>query len=297
MQAATDHQTVTLRNTSTTGEQLEATFAPSMGMNLLSFKKGSCEVIDQSTRPLFDERFAGLGALIGPHFHRRNPKTLPSIANEDRFPHIARVRANGVADPFSHGIARYAPWTATSSEQSISAVLSGRDAWNEMPISELEGQNFKMRYDAELEPGGLKLKLSIVSDSDSLVGIHFYYRLPNGQGTVTSDARPIYRDTEGWKDITDAWNYDQDKHQLTWDLGQEADYGFKSFYQPLGGEILLQTQEYGLKTEFYTGHEEQSWQLFHPEGASFVCIEPMTAANPRKPCLTVSNLEIKLSIL
>src|SRR5947209_3792431 len=106
-------QGVVLKSQTEKGESMQATFLPEKGMNLVSFKKGNLEVIDQSTLPLFEERFAGLGALIGPHFHRRLPETLPHIADESLFPHIARVKAKGAADPFSHGIGRYAPWTYT----------------------------------------------------------------------------------------------------------------------------------------------------------------------------------------
>ena len=35
------------------------------------------EVIDQKTEPLYVERMAGLGALIGPHFHHRQKISHP----------------------------------------------------------------------------------------------------------------------------------------------------------------------------------------------------------------------------
>lgn len=296
MGVATTTDTVTLRKETPDGDVLEVTFAPAQGMNLMSYKRNGIEVIDQSTRPLFDERFAGLGALIGPHFHRRNEKTLPSFEGEDRFPHIAKVKAKGVKDPFSHGIARYAPWTFEASDTAISATLTGKDEWNEVPLAKLEGQNFNISYRARLGDDSLKLTLSIVGDTDSLMGLHFYYRLPNGQGTVTSDVRKTYLDQGKTKEIPADWNYDENRH-LTWDLKNEADYGFQSHSNPLGGSILLTTSEYKLETEFYTGNEENSWQLFHPSGSSFVCIEPMSATNPRKPCLTVSTLEVTLRII
>ena len=62
---------IRLKNTSTQGHPLEATFLPEGGMNLCSYRLGEIEVIDQETLPLFEERRAGLGALIGPHFHQR----------------------------------------------------------------------------------------------------------------------------------------------------------------------------------------------------------------------------------
>ena len=84
----------------------EATFLPELGMNLASFKWEGIEIIDQSTKPVFEDRFGGLGPLIGPHFYQRNKATLPPIKDESLFPHIARIKAEGRVDPFSHGIGR-----------------------------------------------------------------------------------------------------------------------------------------------------------------------------------------------
>src|ERR1700722_13801367 len=163
-----------------TNETYQATFDPARGMNLLSYKKGATEVIDQATWPLFEERYAGLGALIGPHFHHRNAAVLPKIADESLFPHIARVKAKGILEPFSHGIARYAPWKLLEvTKSSFKARLSGKDSWNGVALAALEGQNFTMDFKGELTALGLKLDLAVVSDTDSLVGIHYYYRLPN----------------------------------------------------------------------------------------------------------------------
>lgn len=285
---------VTLTHKTATGDCYQATFAPSAGMNLQSFSLNGIEVMDTSTRPLFDERFAGLGALIGPHFHRRNPSILPTIQNESAFPHIERVKAKGTMDPFSHGIARYTPWSFTSQEASIEASLNSQDEWNGARISDLQGFIFNMSYTASLTDEGLKLRLAVTSESECLVGLHFYYRLPNGQGSVLSDVHGEYRDVSEWKPIPEEWGYQQ--NQLEWDLSRAADYGFQSFYNSCGGEIHLKTSEYKLKTAFNTPHAEQSWQLYHPENASFVCIEPMTARDPRKPILTASILEVCLSI-
>lgn len=59
-------KTLTLKN-----KDLTATFLPELGMNLASYKKGDYEAIDQNTQGEFEERFAGLGPLIGPHFHHQ----------------------------------------------------------------------------------------------------------------------------------------------------------------------------------------------------------------------------------
>lgn len=271
------------------GTLLQAIFSPEHGMNLLSFKKGEIEVIDSSTLPIFEERLSGLGPLIGPHFHRRKTEILPLIPNEALFPHIARIRAKGIKDPFSHGIARYAPWTQISSTStSFYAILEGKEIWNGISLATLEGQNFKYIFKGELKKEGLFLELSIVSDTSSLVGIHYYYRLPNGKGIVKSQVQSSYL-TNGRSEPTPT--------DLVFPLDREVDFTFRPFPDPLKGTIFLETEEYLLKTLYTCDCEENSWQLYHPAGASFVCIEPLSAQDPRHCNLTVSSLKIHLEIL
>lgn len=289
-------EVVTLRSTTADGKPLEAKFVPSMGMNLISYKCNGIEVIDQSTKNLFEERFAGLGAIIGPHFHRRHANILPKIGDKSKFPHIERVEKKGVADPFSHGIGRYAPWKATHTENSIQAKLSGKDEWNGVPIAQLEGQQFLMDFDAKLTSEGLALKMSVRGDTDSIVGIHYYYRLPNGQGTVRSLAANKYRVEGETMPLPEAWKGSRE-HSIELKLGKdEFDHGFYPFPDPAKCAIELETSEYTLKTKYKSVCEENSWQLFHPKDASFVCIEPLSAQFPRRPILTVSTLEILLTI-
>src|ERR1700733_4771417 len=201
-------ESITLKSQNTQGDILEAIFLPDKGMNMVSFKRDGVQVIDQSTRSMFEERFAGLGALIGPHFHHRNPDIIPQIKDESLFPHIARVKAKGVQEPFSHGIARYAPWQAKATDTKISATLTGKDTWNGVALSALEGQNFKMQFSAELTPQGLQLELSVVSDTDSVVGIHYYYHLPKGTATVISGVQTTYIENNQRKPLPGEWNLD-----------------------------------------------------------------------------------------
>lgn len=287
---------IVLEHQTPQGERLQATFLPEKGMNLVSYKKGDLEVIDQSTQNLFEERYAGLGALIGPHFHRRRAEILPQIKDEHLFPHIARVKAKGIQDPFSHGISRYAPWKAEATSMSVKAQLSGKDTWNGISLSALEGQNFNMSLEAHLRENGLFLQLSIVSDTDSLVGIHYYYALPQGKGRVTSEVQNQVRIQGELKPIPADWHLDS-QQRLTFDLDQEADFTFRPYPNPLKGHILLETEQYHLSTRYTCACEENCWQLYHPKNASFVCIEPISAQDPRHPNLTVSSLNIHIEIL
>ncbi|WP_068471338.1 hypothetical protein [Candidatus Protochlamydia phocaeensis] len=286
---------IILENQTSKGERLQAAFLPEKGMNLISFRKGDLEVIEQSTRDLFEERFAGLGALIGPHFHRRRPELVPRIPDETLFPHIARVKAKGIQDPFSHGIARYAPWKAEATATKVKAVLTGKDTWNGVPLAAMEGQNFKIEFEADLQPDGLHLHLSIVSETASLVGIHYYYALPHGTGRVISDVQNEARMQGNLQPIPADWL--SDSHRLTFDLNQEADFTFRPHPDPLKGSILLETGAYALRTRYQCLCAENCWQLYHPANAPFVCIEPLSSQDPRHPNLSVSALQIHLEIL
>lgn len=287
--------TLILTNKTSDGAPLQATFLPDQGMNLISFKKGDLEVIDQSTRPLFEERFAGLGALIGPHFHRRHAAALPKITDESLFPHIARVKAKGILDSFSHGIARYAPWKTISTPTSVKATLTGKDTWKGVPLAALEGQNFTMHYNATLTEKGLEIAMDVVSDTDSLVGIHYYYHLPKGKGKVISGIQPQYIAKEGLQPVPKEWMNNQ--QVLTFDLSNAADYTFFPFPEASGGKIILDAGDYRLQTTYKSPSQENCWQLYHPQGASFVCIEPLSSQDPRHPNLSVSSLKIALEFV
>lgn len=190
-------QPVVLRNTALSGAELTASFLPEQGMNLISYRKGNCEVIEQSTKNLFEERYAGLGALIGPHFYWRSDDLISKVPNESLFPHIARVKAKGAKDPFSHGIARYAPWEYLSTPSSISAHISGKSEWNGTPLSVLEGTDFKMAYEAVLTPHGLEIGMHVECDRPSVVGLHYYYALPGEKAPSNLES----------KIITTTWEY------------------------------------------------------------------------------------------
>ncbi|MFC2049498.1 hypothetical protein ACFLR2_02345 [Chlamydiota bacterium] len=288
---------VWIRGTNDEGAPLAACFNPGRGMNMVSCRKGELEVIDQTTRPLFEQRFAGLGALIGPHFHHRNPEVIPPVKHEELFPYIALVKAKGTQEPFSHGIGRYAPWKVESSnEGEIEAILTGSDLWNGVALKELEGQDFTMRYRARFVPKGLEILLSVKSDTESVVGLHTYYALADGQGSVTCRVQDHYVEKSEVKPIPSTWNYGAD-HTLHYPLVADTDFGFHPFPDPTHAEIELACTNHRVRVEYTCDNGENSFQLWHPAGASFVCIEPLSAKDPRKPKLTVSRLKILISIL
>lgn len=276
------------------GVPYRAQFLPEHGMNLASFTRGDVEVIAQDTRRAFEERSAGLGPLIGPHFHRRRAENIPFIPDESLFPHIARCKAKGISDPFSHGVARYAPWKAEKKGNTIHAELTGKDLWNGIPLSKIEGQNFYMKFSASLHEIGLQLTLSIVSDTDSLVGIHYYYRLPDGRGFVKSRISNRCYIQGKLMPVPPEWGFNG--QDLTFNLKEAADYTFSPAPNPLYGDISLLTSDYQLTTTYNCMCQENGWQLYHPAGTKYVCIEPVSAQDPSHTNLSVSSLHIQLQI-
>lgn len=286
---------VSLRTEAADGQPLVATFVPSKGMNLISFRKGEIEAIAQSTWGEFEERSAGLGALIGPHFHHRPDHAISEVPHEERFPHIARVRAKGVKEPFSHGIGRYAPWTYVATSTEIHATLSGQDLWNGVELSRLEGQSFHMHYRIHLAPDGLHLELSVTSERPSVVGFHTYYDLVDGKGSVTSQVQNKCRDHDEWRPIPATWDYRNDG-LLVFPVDEAVDLGFQPPSDRRTGEIVLLTGDHRVRVRYGSDTQDHSWQLWHPKGKPFVCIEPVSAVDPRDPSRTSSTVTAHLQI-
>lgn len=286
-------QDIFLKTKNERGQKISAQFLPGLGMTLVSFQIDGIEIIDQETKKAFDERRSGLGVLIGPHFYRRNPATLPFIENKERFPFMQKLKEAGSQDPFSHGIGRYAPWNYSQDGNAFEATLSGEDVWEGSLLKDLEGQNFKMTFLGELHSQGLSLKLSVVSDTSSIVGIHYYYRLPRGKGVIYSKVQDKTIENSQKRELPESWKVD-DEQNLMYSLDRDTDHTLYPFPNPLHGDILLKTEEYSLRTCYNAPSEESSWQLYHPKGSGFVCIEPNSAQNPRAVNLTASSISIDL---
>ncbi|MCI5052282.1 MAG: hypothetical protein MRY21_03975 [Simkaniaceae bacterium] len=272
-----------------------ATFLPTKGMNMVSLKKGETEAIDQTTKPLFDERFAGLGPVIGPHFHRQKDALISTDFDTTLFPHIARVSAKGTKDPFSHGIGRYAPWNYSATDTKISAHISGDDFFHGVPLKTLEGINFSMKYVAELSETGLHIHLEVSSEGrESLVGLHTYYAMGK-KGIVSSHVKPLYNEGGEFKKIPGKW-WDRRHSHLKFDLSNEADYGFLPL-EETHGRTLLETEGRSLLVSYCAPTDNLSCQIYHPKDASYVCIEPLSAKNPRNLENSSSSIEIGIEIL
>ncbi len=278
------------------GELLKAIFAPEKGMNLMSFKKGDCEVIDPYTLPLFEERMAGLGALIGPHFHHRPDHQIDSNINLDLFPFIEALKLKKQKEFFSHGIARYVPWKYEGGENYIKGVLKGSDLYQGISLAKLEGQDFELEFQAHLLDNGLWINYSVKAEKPAVIGLHYYYRLPDNQAWVSAQVEPIYHHPKGWKKIPKNWLRSDNHlyfHVLT---EQEIDWGFQPFLAADKTKIQLKTSDYLLNLSYQVYSSENSWQLYHPKQSTFVCIEPLTAKNPKEAVSLSAQLKVHLQI-
>ncbi|MBP9840946.1 MAG: hypothetical protein KBC64_00805 [Simkaniaceae bacterium] len=250
-------------------EEYEAVFDPENGMTLLSLKKNGLEVIDQTAS-------SKKGPLIGPHFHI----------------HTQYVPPNG--ESYHHGVARYASWRYVHSQTQIKGHLSSKDSLDGYPLSLLEGQNFEMTFEARLIPTGLRIKQEIQSEHPSMVGLHYYFK-KGSKGVIHAEVEENYNDQGTLHPIPENWMKGK---QLFYNLNAQTDFGFIPVDSSHEHKVMYETDEYSMLIHYQTANPlEVQFQLYSPLGASFVCIEPMSAAEPRQPNLTHSILETKFEIL
>ncbi len=277
------------------GQELTAEFNPEGGMNLLRFRLGGCELIDPATQPLYDERFAGLGALIGPHFHHRSSSQLPPPQDRSLFKHFANLEPWGQVEPFSHGIIRYVPWKVKDcGADYLRAEINGNMLYKNIPLKVLEGQDFAAEYFAQVTPTGLFIDFQLEGENPSVIGFHYYYRKPKGNATVRSQVLPGYRSDKQIDTFPAAWTYDQKSGDIQIPIEGAFDFGFLP-KKPHEATITLITEEYQLNIHSQSMFEGHSWQLYHPENASFICIEPLSANVPRQPKGKIGALQVMLS--
>ncbi len=289
-------KTLMLQNKSSTGSLIKAIFAPDKGMNLISFQRANIEVMEQTTKDLFDFRCAGLGALIGPHFHHRDAKDIPSI-NDDLFPHIKSLREKKVLEPFSHGIARYVPWKYAASDTQIKAHLSGSHEHKGVFLRDLEGFDFEMKLDIRLLENGLFISYHVDAEKPSTLGLHYYYALSNQVGKVWGDTNGYIRKDKTWNKMPEKMQSSTSKFAIDIDSKTDLDIGISPLDPQEENKVILDTDDYSLHIYYNSdSNKEGSLQIYKPQEASFVCIEPLSAKFPRKPHLLQSTLEVKIEI-
>lgn len=263
---------LTLTTQHADGSTLQAVFNPARGMNLESFTKGNIEYIHEKQ-----------GFLIGPHLESR-PK------------HFFKPHEK---DPFPNGIARIAPWKAEIKNNKLLAVLDSKDPWENSTLGTHEGQNFKMYIQASLNPHGLSYEISVVSDTDSLVGTDIHLNLPQGGDALltTQVASELYHNNNviPTKELFEISSENTLSFVLT--PPSEADYFFTPFPNPLETKIDLTTSEYSLRFKYHSPSQENCWRLLKAKDSSYVRIQPLSTQDPRFANLTVSSLFIELEPL
>ncbi|MCH9634329.1 MAG: hypothetical protein S4CHLAM7_10750 [Chlamydiae bacterium] len=279
------------------GELLKAVFYPEKGMNLISYSKGGIEAIDQQTRALFDERMAGLGALIGPHFHHRADCEIPPLKNDQLFPFIQGLKAKGEREFFSHGIGRYVPWKYKGSENQIEASLSGEDTYKGVKISSLEGQSFELIFKASFVEDQLEIDYSFTAERPGVIGLHYYYALSNQLGNVRAKVGPKYHRSEGWFPVEKSWLCQPGELEFKINSDIAADFGFLPFEKDAtSNTIELHTESHNLRIHYQADSSQNSWQIYRPKGASYICLEPVLAQNPREAKLISGHLKVRIKI-
>lgn len=288
----------TLKHKSEDGQDLVATYDPAKGMNLVHFSKGGNPVIDPKTTELFYERMAGLGALIGPHFHHRPDNEIPPLPDENLFPFIKKILEKGGKEVFSHGIARYVPWHFKGDASSIEASLFSEDRYKGVKLEELEGQTFEMHYKAELKRDGLHIDYSFTKEHPGVIGLHYYYRLEKDRGIILSEVGPNYHSAKGWQPIESSWLESKSNMHFQINPDVDADFGFRPKEEDaLENRITLKTDSHSVEINYHCSSEENAFQVYHPKGASYVCIEPVTAKNPREAKLENGHLKVHIKII
>lgn len=229
--------TIVLRTENAQHEPLTATFDPDNGMRLTSLRKGNVELLGGAN-----------SGPIGPHFGALHPGLNP--------------------ENFVDGIARYAPWKATATDNSVRAQLGGKDEWKGKTIAALEGQTFKMEMVATLTESGLAIDISVVADSDAVVGYGCHFKVEKGHAKVTSD--------DGNLDLVDAI--------------------FHPTRDALAANIQLETGRHEVQLRYQCQNAENSWQLkYHPEHAT-VYLAALAAKSPARPVLTVNAIHIDIVV-
>ena len=271
---------------------LKALYAPGQGMNLISLSLDSYEFIEQSTKDLFTKRNSGLGPLIGPHFHHRVQNQIPPLQDKNLFKH---TKNKDLVEPFSHGIARYVPWNYEASDMSLRAHLSGLDSFKNQSLASLEGFDFKLDYEVHLTESGLYIHYSGQSPTNPcVIGLHYYLACdPTGHIQIESD--DTYGDMGQIKPLKHSW-INPDFNGIDFPLSESADYTIRRESKSNEGTATLFNKDYKIKIQYQSSSNEHSFQLYHPRGENFCCIEPISAKNPRQASALKSNMKIHIDI-
>jgi galactose mutarotase-like enzyme len=241
---------------------MRALISPGLGMSLVAFSVDSVSILDEGRlRPFLDVR-KGLGPIIVPHFGESDFTPTMDLG---AIPHVAKLSALGVKDPFQHGVGRYSAWTFTAEKRKVRGTIEGTTRLAGIPLADLEGFGFKSTVTYELDAEGLKISFDLIGEKPVAAGIHFYYDLINRQTAVAE--LPVEEAPAG-------------EQVLRLDFRQ----AHNTIYHPRRTNDLctyrLTTDRYTLETTVRVrGQESQTFDcviLHSPDGVPYACIEPVS---------------------
>ncbi len=273
---------------------IKATFDPEHGLNMVSLIIEGKELIDQSTKKGFQESSRGLSPLIGPHFYHRAPDAIPFFDTEALHLLSKKLRFRDEVEPFSHGIARYVPWRVLeTTATSFKAELDSHDKVLDWTLAEIEGFDFVLGFEASVTERAIEICYSAKSTSQPVVvGLHTYYALQEGMHFAELSGAPFYYDKLNRRSVPHDWLVNQ---TLKIPLDQALDYTFSPQLSREGfGEVELHCGVSALKIEA-KAHPDLSFQLYRPADASYICVEPIAAINPRIVTQKHASLEVHIS--
>lgn len=134
------------------------------------------------------------------------------------------------------------------------------------------------------------------AEKPSVIGLHYYYSLGDEAARIRSYVQNQYHNQDGWKDIPRDWLSQDKELQFKVTPEVEADFGFRPIGDALEGQIELFTSHYRLEIDYQSANSEHAWQVYHPKGATFVCIEPVSAKNPREAKSKSANLQVQIKV-
>ncbi len=242
--------------------QMRACISPGLGMSLVAFAVGGVSILEESRLQQFLDIRKGLGPLIVPHF---GISPFRPHVDLGLIPHVARLRAIGVEDPFQHGVGRYSAWAFEVDGEKVRGTINGNTRLAGIPLADLEGFGFEAAVTYGLDAEGLTITFDLAGEQPVAGGIHFYYDLVNRQ---TAFAELLVEEAPA------------DNRVLRLDFREAHNTGYHSRGTPNHCTYRLTTDRYTLDTTVLVrGQESQTFDsviLFSPEGQQFACIEPIS---------------------
>ncbi len=268
---------------------LQAVVLPGEGMTLSSLQLDGIEAICQDRAREYQACRKGFGPLIGPHFNQRVQLPAAALENPGRWPQAAALAQLGIRDIWQHGVARYVPWDYTVMPDGIRASLTGRRRLAGILLRDIQGGDFELRLEMRIDGASLRIHYTAEADFPPVIGLHYYYELPDDRGRVRAPVTGWMQPHQPAVAIPAAW-MDAAGRRLELELDRELDHVF-----PLRpGPIELETSTHRVWTIPEMG--VQSLVVFHPGPNGWVCVEPLSAANPRQPSGTRAEMALTIRL-